>query len=295
MSSTYYITQPAAVLRFTGEDHFDFLQGQGTADLRGQAGSCHYSLWLDFKGRILADSFLLRENEEAILLVSYGSTSEQLVAKFERHIIADDVEIEDLTGKFQLLSFPDASSAGPFITEHGLAVPGEGQFTVDEGARYCFHGRRLGRETIDLLVPADETVADPASSMSREAADSLRIQDAIPLIPEDCEIASANPLELNIMSALSFDKGCYLGQEVVARVHRLGRTTRRLVRIETAEEATQPLPDELVLEDEQTVNLSSISELNGRQVGFAMLKRKVEDGPVTVGCQPLLIQSVGES
>ncbi|MEX0323133.1 MAG: folate-binding protein YgfZ [Puniceicoccaceae bacterium] len=294
MSSTYYITQPAAVLRFTGEDHFDFLQGQGTADLRGQAGSCHYSLWLDFKGRILADSFLLRESDEAILLVSYGSASEQLLAKFERHIIADDVEIEDLTGQFQLLSFPDASTAGPFLSEHSLAVPAEGQFAMDGSARYCFHGRRLGRETIDLLVPGLETV-DLASSMSDEAADSLRMRDAIPLIPEDCEVASANPLELNIMSALSFDKGCYLGQEVVARVHRLGRTTRRLVRIETAEEGTEPLPTKLILEDDQTVTLSSISELNGRQVGFAMVKRKVEDGPVTAGGQPLLIQSVGES
>jgi folate-binding protein YgfZ len=295
VSSTYYISQPSAVLRFTGEDHFDFLQGQGTADLRGPVGICHYCLWLDFKGRILADSFLLKESEEAVLLVSYLSTAEKLRQKFERHIIADDVEIEDLTDQYQLVSFPDGESAAPILAQFKLSIPEEGVFTSEGDNHYCFHGRRLGRDSLDLLVPAGAEIVDARAGMTVEEAEAWRLRDGIPLIPVDCEEASVNPLELNILSALSFDKGCYLGQEVVARVHRLGRTTRRMVRIESVGDTSEPLPNEMVLQDDQVIRLSSVGQVDDLQVGLALLKRKIEDGPILINDCSFVICSVPEN
>lgn len=295
MSSTYYISQPGAVLRFTGEDHFDFLQGQGSADLRGPAGICRYCLWLDFKGRVLADSFVLRESEETVLLVSYASPADKLIAKFDRHIIADDVEIEDLTSQFKLISYRETQNATAALDELGMQQPGEGGFAKAGDSIYAFRGRRLGNQTLDLMVPVANDCVDPAGSMSEGEAESCRLADGVPLLPRDCPEESINPLELNIFSALSFDKGCYLGQEVVARVHRLGRTTRRLVKVEAGEGASEPLPVHLELSEGQMIHMTSLGDVKGRQVGLGILKRKIVDGPLEVNGLSLNISTTPQS
>jgi folate-binding protein YgfZ len=134
-----------------------------------------------------------------------------------------------------------------------------------------------------------------ANAMSTDEADAHRLRDGLPLIPKDCGEETVNPLELNILSALSFDKGCYLGQEVVSRVHRLGRTTRRLVRIESTSGGAQSLPEKLALEESLVVRLTSIARVGDLEVGLALLKRKIEDGPLLVDELKLEISSIQEN
>lgn len=283
------------MLRFTGEDQFEFLQNQGTADFRGPVSICRYSLWLDFKGRLLADSFLLKENEESSLLVSYGSPAEDLKNKFERHIIADDVEIEDLSDQFSLVHLPDTANARVVLDSLGMKLPEEGYFSSSPGGQICFRGRRLGLGSFDLLTPGSALPVDPSNAISLEAAESFRLRSGTPLIPQDCEIASTNPLELNIMSALSFEKGCYLGQEVVARVHRLGRTSRQLVRIELPPDAGILSSGRLLTDDGHELALRSVAQVDGVNIGLALLKAKNLDNPLIVGGNQLSIHPVGES
>ncbi len=268
-------TSPAAVLSISGEDHAEFLQGQGTADLRGEPGLAAYTLWLDFKGRVLGDSFVLKVDDEHMLLVSYDTPVAQLMAKFERHIIADDVEIKDMTPLFDILSFRADEPGSP-----DEPPPHSGHFSRS-GDRWFFHGRRLGPGTIDCLLPADSDYNPGGRCLTGKEAMEIRIRAGIPAIPADTDEGSLNPLELNILSALSFDKGCYLGQEVVARIHRLGRSTRCLAVFEGLADSIQG-PAALHLDGVHVGRLTSVVKIIDNFVATGWLKRKLPEGEVAL-------------
>ena len=92
-----YPYQMSAHLEVRGEDAADFLQSQFSNDLRPfYEGQCTYGLWLDVKGKLVADSWVLCEGEEQFRIFSECCRSEHIQQKLEHHIIADDVEDEFL-------------------------------------------------------------------------------------------------------------------------------------------------------------------------------------------------------
>lgn len=272
-----FSNRPAAVLVLSGEDQIDFLQSQGTADLRGPSGLCRYSLWLDHKGRIHGDGFVLKINDDSVLLVSYETPAEVLIQKFEKHIIADDVEIADHTSRWRLLSLPRKSVDG-LLADRARHLEPDRFFIEADG--YVFSGRRLGMDSVDYLVPETTTLPLDLNTLSIETAESMRIAAGIPAIPRDSEAGNLNPVEGNLLSAVSFDKGCYLGQEVVARVHRLQRLSKRLVRLIPLEKdlPVPTVPGDILLSDTAVGGFTSISDGAETWQAIGWLKAKVEDG-----------------
>lgn len=268
---------PAAVLRFSGEDHATFLQSQGTADLRGPVGFFRYSLWLDHKGLIHGDAFVLKISEAEILMVSYSTKAADLLQKFDRHIIADDVAIADETGQWRVISVPPAESS---LIPLGGDLKG-GLFQHQPGG-YVFAGRRLGLNSLDFLLRKDASTAFDFSRIPEVEAEAIRIRAGIPMVSMDIPPGAFNPLEANLLSALSFDKGCYLGQEVVARVHRLGRFSRRFI---TASGAGTAPRVPFVLEDgEKEIGaLTSVVNSHDTFIGIGWLKARHGDGPLSSG------------
>ncbi|MFO7725736.1 MAG: hypothetical protein R6V45_09330 [Oceanipulchritudo sp.] len=278
--NTYY-SRPASVIRVSGEDHLDFLQSQGTADLRGPEKMAVYCLWLDHKGQIQGDSFVLKLSEEEVLLISYETPEADLLKKFDHHIIADDVELEASSAQWRLYSVPPDSVNG-FLAERSLSIA-RSRFGK-EADGYVFHGRRLGPGSIDYLVPAEGEKPRNVTEMESAKAEAIRIKAGIPSIPRDIPPGTTNPLEAGIISALSFDKGCYLGQEVVARIHRLQRRSARLVQaVVDGELPTLPFP---LAEDDREVGSLSTAAADpetGSTVAIGKLKAKVSEGTHTFG------------
>ncbi len=267
-----FVFQPAAVLRFSGEDHAAFLQGQGTRDLRGPAGFCRYSLWLDHRGVIRGDGFVLRLDAARALLVSYASAATTLGDTFRRHIIADDVVIEDHTAGHVLAAIAP-EHAGGLLAHLGTPAPGPDAF-IRAGDFLLFPGRRLGPGSLDLLAPAT-AILPVAATVTQEHAEWLRIRAGMPLVPRDT--AGLNPVEAGLLGTVSFTKGCYLGQEVVARVHRLQRAGRRMVRVEGAG-AAPATPAPLLREGAPVGMLTSAVAASGGFLGIGWLKSKIADG-----------------
>ncbi|MGF1483533.1 MAG: YgfZ/GcvT domain-containing protein [Opitutales bacterium] len=223
--------QPSALLRVTGEDAFDYLQSQFSNDLRSPLDkACTYGLWLDRKGRVQADSFVLQLDEETFLLVSYQCEAPVLVAHLEARIIADDVEIEALSG--ELLSV-----TGDIEADFSKGWPGEfpppKAFVEDVQLGYLFRGRGLPGLRLDCLkvdgafiAPKEVNLVDPLEF------EALRIEAGIAAVPTDCGLEGDLPQEAALeKEAVAFDKGCYLGQEVMARLHAMGQVRRGLFRI----------------------------------------------------------------
>ncbi len=288
----YHEAHPGAVLSITGDDHQDFLQGQGSADLRGPVGFCRYTLWLDYKGKILGDAHVLRRSESEMLLVSDATPAQFLMDKFDRHIIADDVEINDLTGQYTLVSL----EPGPVpadLQKAGIECPVDGSYKIRD-EHILFTGRRLGKGTLQILSTEFPLPSVEAELLSQSQCEALRIAAGMPLIPVDTDDQSLNPLEANITSPLSFTKGCYLGQEVVARVERLGRVSRRLIQVSAGlGQFEGPCP---LHQDGQPVGkLTSVVNSGDKCLAVGWLKSRITDGNTVFDEGELQIESLPAS
>jgi len=217
--------RPAAWLHVTGTDAPAFLQGQFSKDLRSvDSNRAVYGLWLNHKGRVMADSFVLRGTNEDFWLGSYFSPARVIRERLESFIIADDVAIEDVTDEWAGLTF---------FGECGQSEVAE--IGRETGAK-TFSGRRTTLPSYEVIFPksAGETIRARfagATELSATEMEQERIRSGIPAIPADIgpgDLPNEGSLEAD---AISYTKGCYLGQEVMARLKSMGRVRRRLLRI----------------------------------------------------------------
>ena len=216
--------KPRTLLRVSGEDAANFLQGQFTNELRGlAAGSGVYGLWLNQKGKVLGDSFVLPGmGEGEFMISSYFCPAEGILRRLEDYVIADDVVLEDITAGWM-----------------GISIFGDGaEAWLAENARTgrIFPGRRTTEASWEWIFPAEGEpgVLGQLAVAAEIGADELarrRIEAGIPAIPVD--IGSGDlPGEGGLEAvAISYTKGCYLGQEVMARLKSMGRVRRRLMRV----------------------------------------------------------------
>lgn len=241
--------RPATWLRVEGPDATEFLQGQCTQDLRslrpGQAG---WALWLSIKGKVLAETLVLCENApdgaRMWRLWSAQGDGETLRARLDASLIADDVTLTDEVGaNAQPNDWEQVTLAGPEAeawlkretpAEASLPLAGEWR---NFGGGYLFPGRRGQADIWEWLHPQGE--ANTASQLSlaqlpllsAEALERSRLWAGVAAIPGEFGPADL-PQEAGMEAfAISFTKGCYLGQEVMARLHAMGQVRRRLLRV----------------------------------------------------------------
>jgi tRNA-modifying protein YgfZ len=249
VEAIYHLTRPAAVLRATGPDAFAFLQSQFSNDLRrpGVEQPVTYGLWLNHKGKIQADSFVLRLGPQEFLLVSYDSPADTLRTHLEAHLIADEVELRDETPAFSLVQVSLLEQHGGAAARFLLAeAPAKGTWVKlrDQPELIRWLGRRPSapsspsgnrKPSWDFLGPAAAVERFAAGltgqgiqAESAELFQFLRITESIPTVPFDAGPGDL-PQECGLeRDAVSFDKGCYLGQEVMARLQTQGHVNRAL-------------------------------------------------------------------
>jgi tRNA-modifying protein YgfZ len=240
----------------SGADRRSYLQGLLTNDIAalGQGQGC-YAAYLTAQGRMIADLHVY-ELGDLVLLTMAGDVKDPVLAKLDQFIFGEDVQLNDVTDAFaQIAVIGPAAPAGlgrvltgvttadlEALPEHGnvraqfagspaivvrVSDTGEGGFDV-------FIERPRAGDLRAALSALDIAALDAAT------ADAIRIESGVALFHRDMDEETI-PLEAGIESrAISFTKGCYVGQEVVIRVlHRgHGRVARRLVGI--AFDAAQP-------------------------------------------------------
>lgn len=218
---------PAAWLRVTGEDAFTYLQGQFTNDLRALAAGPVYGLWLNQKGRVLADSFVVAGGPQEYWIGSYFSPAATIQERLNAYIVADDVTTEDVTSSWRgvtvFAAAPQTAPAGP---QGSLALPSRrGAGVVAEWVS-AVHASSVDDGLAGL-------VKLPGAEVERR-----RILARIPAVPMDLgpgDLPNEGGLE---NGAISATKGCYLGQEVIARLRSMGQVRRRLFSVR----GSGPLP-----------------------------------------------------
>lgn len=266
-STAFFRWRPAAWLRVSGADAAAFLQGQFTNDLRpleSAGATAVYGLWLTVKGKVLADSFVVRGDEGGYWVGSYASPAAVIRERLESYVIADDVVIEDQTAEWSGVSVLGAE----------LSPGGSGE---NPGERVGFPGRRErtgSGEWVFRVVDGEPAWVRELRGpwLTAEEMTRRRIAAAIPLVPADVG-PSDLPNEAGLEGeAISFTKGCYLGQEVMARLKAMGQVRRRLWRVAGRGETLPALPAPLYGGGRVVGELrSAVTDGAGGWIGLAMV------------------------
>lgn len=281
-----HVFRPATCLRVSGEDAFSFLQGQFTQDLRSTTGrSVSYGLWLNQKGRVLADSYVLRESDAEFLVVSLGSSSTVIRERLEAYVIADDVVIEDETALWGGVVV-GGTEAESWLAVAAGALPAAGEF-VRAGGGWVFRGRRGAETSFEWIRPVGaEPLAGP-EPIADEELERRRVAAGIARVPHDIgsgELPNEGGLDA---CAVSYTKGCYLGQEVMARLKSMGTLRRRLVRVKGLAQRPPAVPCALLQGERRVGELrSAVDDGEGGFVGLALVTKLGLDPVVRLAPEP---------
>jgi folate-binding protein YgfZ len=205
-------------LRLTGQDRVRFLQGMLTSDVAALApGQSQRAALLTPKGRVVADMIVLAQ-ADAFLVTTDPELREKLGVALDHYVVMDDVVIEDVTaasaegavygpGARELLGRAAAAGLAPLEVPLGLHVVG----AAEAVARFL-----------------DQRVGEGARRLDEAACEVMRVERGVTRY--SIEITEeVLPLEAGLDDAISLTKGCYVGQEPVARVTARGHVNKKIV------------------------------------------------------------------
>ncbi|MEQ9618001.1 MAG: aminomethyltransferase family protein [Deltaproteobacteria bacterium] len=281
-------------LRLSGKEHLKFLQGMLTNDVvKLPVGSGMYATILTVKGRVLSDMNVYRGEDYVFLDMEPGLNEKvgDLLKKFRLSYKAD---IEDMTKSLGLLSVhgPRARGLVQELLGGGVAEMSErSHFKADvEGMEVtAVRINRTGEEGYDLYA-GSESLGNLWELLSGRGADSglepvgsdaleiLRIEAGIPVYDRDMD-ESTIPIEAGLWHALDFEKGCYVGQEVVARIKWRGHVNRHLTGFIIDGDELPLRDDEIYNGDKKVgrVTSSVFSPVLGRPVALGYIRREFRE------------------
>jgi len=229
----------------TGADRMRFLHGQVTNNVKELAvGQGCYAALTTARGKMQSDLNIYCLPDELLLDFEPGYTA-TVSQRLEKYIIADDAQVVEVGPQYGLLSL-QGPKAGSNLTEAGLAVELPAQtFSLIRaavpawGEIYCMNQPRTPAGGFDLFVPTPKLSAAITSLITAannlggrlcgwQALETVRIEAGIPRFGVDMDETNLPPEAGIETRAISYTKGCYIGQEVIARIRTYGQVSKTL-------------------------------------------------------------------
>ena len=292
-----------AKIRLTGSDRVRWLNGMVTNNIRDLAPNHGvYCFLLNAQGHIQAD-FYAYNMGESLLVDTDAQLREKVLAHFDKFIIMDDVEVADITATLGVIGVA-GPQAKAVLRAAGLELPDLASLEMcapkcncDCGCLQCtvIRGDEAAGESYEIwlgpdqMKPAwDALIAAGATSIGATGAGALemrRISRGIPRYGVDIRERDL-PQETGQMRALSFTKGCYLGQEIVERIHSRGAVHREF----TAFLIEGPLPEpgaKIQADEKEVGEITSSADLplptGNRAVALGYLRREAASKNLRAG------------
>lgn len=255
---TLISAETLGVIRIEGDDARSFLQGQATPDLRKiQLGDCVFGAFCNAQGRVIANGWF-QGIDTGFRLVLARDLVPSLIKRLRMYVLRSKVVITD-----------DSDLSSIWVI----------QMATDEFPSDWHIEGPMG-----LKLAAIAPTSLPADTLTVQG-ESFRlglIQAGIPLVTaETSERFIPHMLSMDYLGGLSFDKGCYTGQEIVTRTQFLGKVKRSLHRIasDTASQFDVGAPVINAISKESVGEIFSVARLpSGGATGLAVLKNDVNDG-----------------
>ncbi|MGH8054332.1 MAG: YgfZ/GcvT domain-containing protein [Stenotrophomonas sp.] len=259
------------LVSLSGPDCVAFAQAQFSNDVPTLADNhWQWSTWLSAKGRVLSIFQLLRVDAQNLLLICHDGAAEAMAEQLRRFVFRRKVVI---------------SHATTLVVRGALVAPiaahGATMHTLEDGVIELDVGSPALPRTLHI-GPAPDEACDPVAELAWRQSD-LRL--GLPrLVESQRESWTPQQLGLDRLAAYSVKKGCYPGQEIVARTHFLGKAKRSLALLHTASEATAGTS---VMQNDGTVG-SIASSAGG--LALAVLPLELADGTLQVNGEPAQIE-----
>jgi len=269
---------PRALWKLSGPDATRYLNGQVTNDITHLAdGTACYAAVCTAKGRMEGDVTIARHADE-FYLDADSELRESLGARLEKYLIADDAVFEDLSGQWTLLHIfgktkPSATETGFVIAHNRFGIPGHD----------VWEPVRKGLGAIDAPVETD-------------VLETLRLEHGIPRWGAELTTATLPPeAGPRMLEAISYTKGCYVGQETIARLKSVGHVNRSLVFLKSDSAAFPVAGAKLVLADREVgvVTSSGYSPRleRGIALGYAQRQAMAEGTSLQAGGVGLIVSA----
>ena len=239
MQTMYRFLSENCWIRVTGPDAQRFLQGMLTADMDAlRLGEGCPAVLLTAKGKMVAD-FVVYRTETGFLLSCVQQAKQSALEMLQRHLIMDDATVEDASDAWATLGVYGVGTPGLLATTLGVG---------DEALPRRLYEHRMVSGEVWVAVACDLGIAGfhvmgpwpvlegwraqweqrGVLPMPGALAQQLRVEAGIPLYGVDMD-QERLPLEARLDAAVSFSKGCYVGQEVMVRVTSRGHINRKLM------------------------------------------------------------------
>jgi tRNA-modifying protein YgfZ len=272
---------PSGAVRVTGSDRIPFVHGQSTNDVRSlPTPGAHRALILNAKGQIEFDVRVFKRQDDLYLQTAPGLGS-QVLERLKRYVVFDDVQLEDITDQIRVVHLTgDAMLEVAARIGFNLEGPNVQQLQTEIDATLLTtkidRGLGIGLD-IHVLASKADTLQQWLEIMGLAPLENLeqaRILAGIPDAHAD-HFLGMLPQETGLEFAISYKKGCYIGQEIMARLEARGHTNRSLARIHSSEKLQAGT--ELKLED-RIVGLVGASVLHdGSWISLAVIRKEIAD------------------
>jgi folate-binding protein YgfZ len=291
--------------RFGGAGRVEFLHKYCTQEVRLEPGRGAYGCVLTVKGATVGDLWVFIRDED-LLMVTAPAAAAGVAKHLGRYALFDTVSLDDVSDDLSLASVWGPKAGAVVADVLGVEIADAlAHSTVDWQGGEVVVARNDFADVpgYDLIAARGQSAelhaalaAAGAPQVSEEAVEQVRVEAGTPLFGADLT-DSTIPIELGLTErAISFDKGCYMGQEVIARVTHRGRVNRHLRGLRLAADAPVETPAPLHVGSKKVGSLTSCvrSPRVGAVVGLGLVHRKHmeagteltlgEGGPVAIVC-----------
>ena len=285
------------VLVVTGEDRVDYVDNAVSNRVPAEEEHGVYALLLNPQGRIRTEMYVYNAGERLLVVLPPGKGPE-IAEEWQEKTFIQDVEIDDTSDEFAVFGVHGAKATEKIASVCNVQTPDE-QLTFvrgsmgDAGVTVVRTDGLTGEEGYEVICRADDArdVFDSLENRGLNAApfghrtwDSLTLEAGTPLF--ESELVDGVPNNLGLRNAVDFEKGCFVGQEVVSRVENRGEATKQLVGLTTS---AVPEDGATVFAGDETageVTRACESPMLDTPIALALLDRDVatdiEDADLTV-------------
>lgn len=281
-------------LHVLGKDREALLHRLTTNEMRNlPLGATRVNVFTNAKGRVVDRVEMLAQAERYLLLTSPGY-GEILRAWIDKYVFIEDVKVREVTNELSLIALFGMESAARLQKELGLVLE---ELPAGRFSAHSWNGQELlvhrpeaaSAARFNLLISA-EAVSDlwqvllPSfTPIGFAAFETLRIMQGIPMAPHELS-EEYNPHEIGLYSLINFEKGCYIGQEVVARLDTYQKVQRRLVGIKLDIEPNDLGGATLFAEQQEIGKLTSIAHAPSGHgaIGLALVRKQYADAETQV-------------
>lgn len=250
----------------TGPDLLGLLHRLSTGDVKDlRPGEGRQTVVTDAKGRIVERLFVHHWGDDGVLLIAGPGGASRVLAHLRRFTFAENTGLSDVTAEtfaYALLGprWPEAARAAgiPDLAPYGSSAMTLAGMRVHVARTNGFDangvlvvGPRDGTGPVRAALD-DAAASQGGGAIEADALEAWRILSGLPAPGHELN-GDHNPLEAGLRDAVSFTKGCYVGQEVVARLNTYGKVARALVRLEMEPGAPVPVPGAAVLHGGKTI------------------------------------------